>query len=121
MEGNQRQRRVQDSPEGLGKKDWASRFFDLDPDDLPDLDNQEYTPSENSGGAEASGEQIVTEPEEEVAVPSHRGSMDEGENIPIDGPSLMTQMMNCLVTQYFSNNTSAKSICGRWTSLPRFV
>ena len=85
MEGNQRQRRVQDSPEGLGKKDWASRFFDLDPDDLPDLDNQEYTPSENSGGAEASGEQIVTEPEEEVAVPSHRGSMDESENIPMDG------------------------------------
>ena len=72
-------------PKDCARKIGHQDFFDLDPDDLPDLDNQEYTPSENSGGAEASGEQIVTEPEEEVAVPSHRGSMDEGENIPMDG------------------------------------
>ena len=71
-------------------KEWTRRighqdFFDLDPDDLLDMDTPEYTPSEHPGEADASEEQIVPEPEEGVAAPTRRGSMDEGENVPMDG------------------------------------
>ena len=60
-------------------------FFDLDPEDLPEPSENEYTPSLPPGEFEVREEDPLPEPEEEAAAPTRRGSMDTGEDVPLDG------------------------------------
>ena len=60
-------------------------FFDLDPEDLPEPSENEYTPSIPPGEFEVREDDPIPEPEEEAAASTRRGSMDTGENVPLDG------------------------------------
>ena len=71
-------------------REWARRlgsqdFVDLDQDDLPEPSEAETPLAEPGEDVEPPEESIVPEPEEEIAAPTRRGSLDISENAPQDG------------------------------------
>ena len=87
MEGSPGYRRIQGSNTRVGyRKIGHHDFFDLDPEDLPEPSENEYTPSIPPGEFEVQEDNSMPEPEGEATAPTRKGSMGTGENVPVPVP-----------------------------------